>query len=358
MFILGIESSCDDTSAALLECDQKGCFVKAEKTASQIEIHKKYGGVVPEIAGRMHAEKIVPLIEEVLRDQPHPEAIAATAGPGLLTGLLVGLEAGRTLAAVWNIPLVPVHHLKGHILSVELNSGEPISYPALALVVSGGHTSLVYLKKENDYKILGQTKDDAAGECFDKVAKLLDLPYPGGPRISKLAESGRTDAIPFPRPMLNSGDYDFSFSGLKTSALYWLRDNQLAAATTQPINQPAGIFGIQPNPPTAEDFCASFEQAIVDTLVGKTIKAAKEYQPKTVILGGGVAANKKLRLSLGKALEDLAPVISYRIPALPYCMDNAAMIAVAGYNELKKEKPPRLEEARTNPNWGLEETQS
>ncbi len=335
MFILGIESSCDDTSAALLECSQKGCFVINEKTASQIEIHKKYGGVVPEIAGRMHAEKIVPLIEEVLKNQPHPEAIAVTAGPGLLTGLLVGLEAARTLSAVWNVPLIPVHHLKGHILSVELNSEEPIAYPALALVVSGGHTSLVYLEKENDYKILGQTKDDAAGECFDKVAKLLDLPYPGGPQISKLAENGRIDAIPFPRPMLDSGDYNFSFSGLKTAALYWLRDNTFTPATT------------------LEDFCASFEQAIVDTLVAKTIKAAQEYQPKTVILGGGVAANKKLRLSLGKALADLAPEISYRIPTLPYCMDNAAMIGMAGYNELKKEKLPHLEEARANPNWGL-----
>ncbi len=355
MYILGIESSCDDTSAALLECNQKGCFVISEKTASQIEVHKKYGGVVPEIAGRMHAEKIIPLLEEVLRNQPRPEAIAATAGPGLLTGLLVGLEAGRTLSSVWNIPLVAVHHLKGHILSVELNSTESIIYPALALVVSGGHTSLVYLEKENDYKILGQTKDDAAGECFDKVAKLLDLPYPGGPQISKLAASGRTTAIPFPRPMLDSKDYNFSFSGLKTAALYWLRDNHLAATTIQPINQPAGIFGIQQSPPTLEDFCASFEQAIIDTLVSKTLSAVQEFCPKTVILGGGVAANKKLRETLGQELERTAPTLAYRIPALPYCMDNAAMIAIAGYHELNKEKIPGLTEVKADPNWNLEE---
>ena len=335
MKILGIESSCDDTSVALLDCSENGCIVLSEKTASQIEIHKKYGGVVPEIAGRMHAEKIVPLIEEILKDQPKPDAIAVTAGPGLITGLIVGVEAARTLSYAWNIPLVAVNHLQGHTYSVELTPGQKIEYPAIALVVSGGHTEIVHIQNPGEYVLIGHTKDDAAGECFDKVAKLLDLPYPGGPQISKLAETGKTNAIDFPRPMMKENNFDFSFSGLKTSALYWLQKNTLDANITK------------------NDFCASFEQAIVDTLIHKTIRAVKENNPKTLILAGGVSANKKLRETLAQIIYQQYPETKFLYPELKYCMDNAAMIAVAGYYQAEKNNYTNWTDISADPNWHL-----
>ncbi len=333
MRILGIESSCDDTSAALLDCSDKGCFVISEKTASQIEIHKKYGGVVPEIAGRLHAEKIIPLVEEVLKDASKPDAIAVTSGPGLITGLIVGVEAARTLSYALGIPLVGVNHLEGHILSVEVANAETkmankIKFPAIALIASGGHTELILMKEYGQYKLLGKTKDDSAGECFDKVAKLLSLPYPGGPQISKLAELGDSASIKFPRPMLRDENFDFSFAGLKTSALYWLRDNKK--------------FNIN-------DFCASFEQAIIDVLIAKTLRAAKKYPPQTVILSGGVSGNKKLRETLKQALSEN----NLLCPPIPYCMDNAAMIAIAGYYQAKNNKFTDWKKIKADPNWEL-----
>ena len=333
MYILGIESSCDDTSVALLESSEKGHIVLSEKTISQIEIHKKYGGVVPEIAGRMHAEKIVPLIDAALEGQPKPDAIAVTAGPGLITGLLVGVEAARTLAYALDIPLIRTNHIEGHIYSVGLQEKKsPIQFPALCLIVSGGHTELILMKDHGKYKLLGATKDDAAGECFDKTAKLLGLPYPGGPQISKLAETGNAKAIKFPRPMMNEENYLFSFAGLKTSALYWLRDNKL-----ENIN----------------DFCASFEQAIVDVLVVKTIKAATEYKPKTIILAGGVSANKKLRQTLGEAVKNQFPDAQFMIPQIKYSMDKAAMIAAAGYYHALKKDFTSWKKIQADPNWEL-----
>lgn len=363
MRILGIESSCDDTSVALLDCSDKGFFVVSEKTASQIDVHKKYGGVVPEIAGRMHAEKIVPLIEAVLENQPRPDVIAVTAGPGLITGLLVGVEAARTLSYAWNIPLVATNHIEGHIYSTQVVNPQlenaklvqpAIQFPALALIVSGGHTELILMKNHGQYKILGSTRDDAAGECFDKVAKLLGLPYPGGPQISKLALEGNTKAIHFPRPMLDSGDYNFSFSGLKTSALYWLRDNKLSAMRVNPLNLTAGVWGQPSEEPTINDFCASFEQTIIDVLVTKTIKAAEEYKPRTVILGGGVSANKKLRETLQKEVNARFPAISVQIPELKYAMDNGAMIAAASYHHALKKEFTQWEKITVDPNWKVD----
>ena len=353
MIILGIESSCDDTSVALLDCSEQGCIVLSEKTASQIEIHKKYGGVVPEIAGRMHAEKIVPLIEEILNGQPKPDTIAVTAGPGLITGLIVGVEAARTLAYSLNIPLVAVNHLQGHTYSVELSKDQKIEYPAVALLASGGHTEIVHIPKPGEYILIGHTKDDAAGECFDKVAKLLDLPYPGGPQISKLAESGKTNAIDFPRPMMKENNFDFSFSGLKTSALYWLQKNKLAADNIISNELPTGIFGQKQNEPTREDFCASFEQAIIDVLIHKTIKAVKEINPKTLILAGGVSANKKLRETLKETISTQYPETKFLYPELKYCMDNAAMIAVAGYYQTQKNNYTNWTDIKADPNWHL-----
>lgn len=371
MKILGIESSCDDTSVALLECSKQGCFVIRESTASQIDIHKKYGGVVPEIAGRMHAEKIIPLIEKVLKKEK-PDAIAVASGPGLITGLIVGVEAGRTLSVAWNIPLISVNHMAGHIHSVEIiktlkqkniktngekchceelpqgvtclpagrrgnlsgigNDNRKITYPALALIVSGGHTEIIKMLAPGKYKMLGATRDDASGECFDKVAKLLGLPYPGGPQISKLALAGNPTAIDFPRPMLDSNNFDFSFSGLKTSALYYLRDNPK-------VNK--------------ADFCASFEQSIVDTLVGKMSRAIKKFKPKTVILCGGVSANKKLRETLTEEIKNSFPNSNFLVPEPKYCMDNAAMIAVAGWHKAQKKEFTDWCKLKANPNWEL-----
>ena len=363
MLVLGIESSCDDTSIALLDCSDKGHFVVSEKTASQIDIHKKYGGVVPEIAGRMHAEKIVPLIEAVLEDQPKPDVIAATSGPGLITGLLVGVEAARTLSHVWDIPLISTNHLEGHIYSTQIinpasqtpnTTNTPhIQFPALCLIVSGGHTELVLMKNHGEYQLLGATKDDAAGECFDKGAKLLGLPYPGGPQISKLAVTGDAQAIHFPRPMIDNHDYNFSFSGLKTAALYWLRDNTLSTIRINPFAMPAGIYGQPPEQPTINDFCASFEQAIIDVLVAKTIRAAKEYKPKTIILGGGVSANPKLRQTLQTEVTARFPNTSFQIPELKYAMDNGAMIAVAGYYHALKKEFTSWKDIKADPNWRL-----
>lgn len=305
----------------------------SEKTISQIDIHKKYGGVVPEIAGRAHAEKIIPLIEAVLENQPTPDAIAVTSGPGLITGLLVGVEAARTLSYAKKIPLIAVNHIEGHIYSVEIlkqvrDDKTEIEYPALCLVVSGGHTELILMKGDGKYKLLGATKDDAAGECFDKVAQLIGLPYPGGPEISKLAKIGNPKAIKFPRPMIKDDNFDFSFAGLKTSALYWLRDNKLE---------------------NKNDFCASLEQAIVDVLVAKTIKAIEKYRPKTIIVGGGVSANLKLR----ETLENSMPGQNIKYPDLKYCMDNATMIAVAGYHHATKKDFINWKKIKADPNWEI-----
>jgi N6-L-threonylcarbamoyladenine synthase len=387
MRILGIESSCDDTSVALLDCSPQGCFVIRESTASQIDIHKKYGGVVPEIAGRMHAEKIVPLIEKVLTPPLlnkervgvrliKPDAIAVASGPGLITGLIVGVEAGRTLSVAWKIPLISVNHIAGHIHSVEIiktlkqkniktngekchceeakgrrgnlsgimNDNKKIQYPALALIVSGGHTEIIKMSAPNKYKLIGATRDDASGECFDKVAKLLGLPYPGGPQISKLALTGNPTAIDFPRPMLDSNNYDFSFSGLKTSALYYLRDN--------PLVIPAKA-GIQSRKITINDFCASFEQAIVDTLVGKMSRAIKKFKPKTIILCGGVSANKKLRETMAEEIKINFPNSNFLVPEPKYCMDNAVMIAVAGWHKAQKKEFTDWRKLKANPNWEL-----
>jgi len=339
MLVLGIESSCDDTSVALLNCSKQGFFVLNEITASQIAIHKKYGGVVPEIAGRMHAEKIVPLIEETLKKQPLPDVIAVSTGPGLITGLIVGVETARNLSYTKNIPLVSVNHIEGHIHSVQVNNQkleknkkQQINYPALALIVSGGHTEIILMLKQGQYKVLGKTLDDAAGECFDKVAKLLNLPYPGGPQISRLAENGNTKAIDFPRPMLKQDNFDFSFSGLKTACLYYLQKNPN-------INK--------------NDFCASFEQAIIDVLTAKTIKASLEYKPKTIILGGGVSANKKLRETLKIKIAQELPTVQFLIPDLKYTMDNAVMIAVAGYYQASKKKFTPWNKIKANPVWEL-----
>ncbi len=331
MRILGIESSCDDTSVALLEKTEAGFYIQKEKTASQIEIHKKYGGVIPEIAGRKHAEQIVPLIEHILENQEKPDLIAVRSGPGLITGLLVGIEAARALSYAWNIPLIGVNHIDGHLHSVELE--QPIQFPALALVVSGGHTELVLMRDHGDYTKIGKTRDDAVGECFDKCAKILGFDYPGGPKISREGKMGNPSAIAFPRPMMKDANYDFSFAGLKTAALYHLRDHP-------DVSVP--------------DFCASVEQAMIDVLIEKTLRAVKEFAPKSVLLVGGVSANTKLRDTLKEKLLDIAPDTSCLLSPKTHSMDNGAMIAVAGYYAYTKKGASDMMALSPEPQWAVD----
>jgi len=316
MRILGIESSCDETAIAILSGEGDAVRVEQNLVSSQIDIHAKYGGVVPEVAARRHVDVIFPLLLEagVPRDGAGIDAIAVTSGPGLVPALRVGVELGKTLAWAWKKPLVAVNHLEGHIYSVWLgqgtrDKGQRVEFPALCLLVSGGHTELVLMRNHGQYELVGRTRDDAAGEAFDKVAKLLGLGYPGGPMVSKLAKAGDPAAIAFPRPMLDSGDFDFSFSGLKTAVAMYLK------------GQGTGDKG-----QAVEDVCASFQAAVVETLVAKTRAAAEKFQPASVILAGGVAANARLREALASSLA-----VPLHVPDLTFTGDNAAMIAAAGY---------------------------
>ena len=308
--ILGIESTCDETSAALLK---GGRVLLSNVIYSQIEEHKKYHGVVPELASRAHAAKIATVIGQALQNHPL-DCVAFASGPGLPGGLMVGRVAAETLAAFKQVPLVGVNHLEGHIFACDFENGEVknrLRFPLIALVVSGGHTELWYVKGYGQYKVLGKTRDDAAGEAFDKVAKLLGLAYPGGPQVSAQALQGRRDAIAFPRPLL-PGTWEFSFSGIKTAVSYYLRDHQ-------PVNIP--------------DVCASFEQAMVDTLVTKTLWAADKYKVAHIAVGGGVAANSLLRQTMQERAGKEGKTVFFVERKLS--SDNAAMIALAAYKKLE-----------------------
>ncbi|MEW6610201.1 MAG: tRNA (adenosine(37)-N6)-threonylcarbamoyltransferase complex transferase subunit TsaD [Patescibacteria group bacterium] len=387
MIILAIETSCDETAAAVVEYSHGSFAVHSNVVSSQIEIHKKFGGVVPEVAARKQVELIIPVIEEALakayeelgiKNQelgttrgtiihnsrfiiPHLDALAVTVGPGLQIALSVGVETARTLAAVWKKPIVAVNHLEGHLYSALLPATQnqtqnsklktqnyginDIYFPAIGLMVSGGHTELILIKDFLKYTLLGRTRDDAAGEAFDKVAKLLGLPYPGGPAIDRLARLGDPQAFDFPRGMIKSGDYDFSFSGLKTAVLYTLQchpelvsesrnKKQKKHSRTHDPQLPTSNFHIPTS--TLKDLCASFQAAVVDVLVEKTIRAAKQHNAKTVLLGGGVAANSQLRRQLAAAISIQLPHARYLIPATSYTTDNAAMIAAAAVFHVQK----------------------
>lgn len=316
MRILGIETSCDETAAAVVE---NGVKVLSGVVASSQELHEKTGGIVPEVAAREQIRCIIPVIKEALHQAKSGpvalDALAVTIGPGLIGSLLVGVETAKVLSCVWQKPLVPVNHLIGHVYGNWLQETK-IDFPAIALIVSGGHTELVLMKDHGQFKWLGGTRDDAAGEAFDKVAKMLGLGYPGGPAIQKAAGSGDPTAFNLPRPLIESQDLDFSFSGLKTAVL---REIQNIADLN----------------PQRSNLAASFQQAVTDVLIKKTIKAAQEYQVKSVLLAGGVAANQNLRESLELAIKENLPAAGYFQPSLKYCTDNAAMIASAAYFNFK-----------------------
>lgn len=304
--ILALETSCDETSVALL---RDGHEVVTNRIASQEHLHARYGGVVPEIACRRHFEVIHPLLEECFEESglhwSDLDALAVTHGPGLIGAVLVGVTVAKTLAMVSGLPLLPVNHLEGHLFSALLECPQ-LEPPWISLLVSGGHTLLVHVAAWDSLQVLGQTRDDAAGEAFDKVAKLLGLGYPGGPLVEKLAREGDPGALVLPRPMKGQG-YAFSFSGLKTAVHH--------------AHQKAGL--------SPADLCACFQEAAVDVLVEKTLRAARETGVPAVTLAGGVAANGRLRQVLGEACRQQG--LELHVPRMAYCTDNAAMIAMAGY---------------------------
>lgn len=299
--ILGMETSCDETGIAIV---RHGREVVANEVASQIDVHKEFGGVVPEIASRQHTTIISQLVDRAMEKAGNEEidAIAATIGPGLLGSLFVGVSFAKALAYAWGKPFVPVHHIEGHLFSA-MFCDPPPEFPFLALVVSGGHTQLIDCPEPHRYTILGTTRDDAIGESFDKVARLLGLPYPGGPSVQKAAEGGDPTAVPLPRAMRHADHLDFSYSGLKTAVLYALREKDWPVA----------------------DMAASFQAAAVDLLIIKTKQALRETRHARLVLAGGVAANKHLRERLQAELD--AQVF---LPPFAYCLDNGAMIAAAG----------------------------
>ena len=312
MLILGIESSCDETGIALYSTDDGGALL-AHALHSQILMHRAYGGVVPELASRDHIRRTVPLLRKVMADSGHSlgelDAIAYTQGPGLAGALLVGAAFAEGLAAALGIPTVPVHHLEGHLLSPLLSSRPP-KFPFVALLVSGGHSQLMRVTGVGEYELLGETLDDAAGEAFDKTAKLLGLPYPGGPALAELAERGRPDIVKLPRPMLHSGDLDFSFSGLKTAVLTRVRE-----------------IG-EPDEQQRADIARGFQDAIVEVLIKKSMRAVKASGLKQLVVAGGVGANRELRRQLDAQAAKARIAVFY--PELEFCTDNGAMIALAG----------------------------
>lgn len=327
MKILGIESSCDETAAAVVVDGQE---VLSNVVNSQIDIHKAYGGVVPEVAARSHLEVINPVINKALEDAGLTwsgiDAIAVTNAPGLVGSLLIGTLAARTLAILKDKPLYPVHHIKSHIYASFLG-GESPTFPILALVVSGGHTQLILLRSHTNFEIIGTTRDDAVGEVFDKVARILGLSYPGGPSISKAALDGDPAKCPLPIAKLDS-PYDFSFSGLKTAVL-----RSVQSALSLPISTPSKELAAQLTPKQVADFAASFESTAVNTLIEKLSKAHTHYAPKSVVVAGGVAANRLLRTLIEEKFADV------RFAPMEFCTDNAAMVASAGYYQAINSAP-------------------
>ncbi|MEX2117262.1 MAG: tRNA (adenosine(37)-N6)-threonylcarbamoyltransferase complex transferase subunit TsaD [Bacteroidota bacterium] len=327
MTILGIETSCDETSAAVIRDGR----LLSNVISSQI-FHAKYGGVVPELASRAHLRLIGPVVTEALSrakvDKTDLQVVAAVYGPGLIGSILVGLSYGKALSFGLGIPFIGVNHMEAHIVSNLIDDEKP-DFPFVHLTVSGGHTQLVLVKSALDYELLGETRDDAAGEAFDKTAKMLGIDYPGGPLIDALAKQGNPKAVKFPRPYLAAEGFEFSFSGLKTSVLYHLRRNNITPET------------LAQNQPLLRDLCASLQAAIVDVLIFKLIRAAEQFNVRSIAVAGGVAANSELRTRL--EAEASRRGLKMFIPRFEYCTDNGAMIAMAGYLRAKEGKFSNLE---------------
>jgi N6-L-threonylcarbamoyladenine synthase len=315
--VLGIETSCDETAAAVVEDGRRAL---SDVVSTQIEVHRRWGGVVPELASRNHIVQVMPVIDEALRcakvAPAELDGIAVTAGPGLVGALLVGVQVAKSLALAWEKPLAPVNHLEGHLLAVFLTEAPP-AFPFLALVVSGGHTSLYAARAFGEYELLGATRDDAAGEAFDKGAKLLGLPYPGGVAIDRLAEGGDRAAVRFPKAVVKGADLAFSFSGLKTALLHHVKEH--------------GV----PEGAALADLCASYQEAIVEALVRKAMRAARRFQYDRIVLCGGVAANRRLRAVFAERAAEFDGM-RLHLPPPRLCTDNAAMIAVAGTEALRR----------------------
>ncbi|WP_077210605.1 tRNA (adenosine(37)-N6)-threonylcarbamoyltransferase complex transferase subunit TsaD [Bacillus dakarensis] len=332
-YIMGIETSCDETAVAIVK---NGREIVANVVASQIESHKRFGGVVPEIASRHHVEQLTVVLEEAMEKAnlhfSDIDAIAVTEGPGLVGALLIGVNSAKALAFAHGIPLIGVHHIAGHIYANRIVT--EMKFPLLALVVSGGHTELVYMKEHGHFEVIGETRDDAAGEAYDKVARTLNLPYPGGPHIDRLAQEGEA-TIDLPRAWLEEGSYDFSFSGLKSAVINTVHNAEQRGENIAP-----------------ENLAASFQQSVIDVLVKKTALAVKEYKVKQVLLAGGVAANKGLRAALEQEFQQVEG-IDLVIPPLSLCTDNAAMIASAGSIFFEKGQRAQLS---LNANPGLDIT--
>ncbi|MDB4939701.1 MAG: tsaD [Candidatus Doudnabacteria bacterium] len=337
MIILAIETSCDETAAAVVKTQKSVIKPLSSVVSSQIPLHRKTRGVVPEVAARAHIRKINAVVKKALTDAriglKSIDYLAVTNGPGLITSLLIGTEYVKALSLAINKKIIPTNHMSGHLYSAFLQNPQ-LKLPSINLIVSGGHTYIVLLASKNKIKIIGQTIDDAAGEAFDKVARMLELPYPGGPEISKAALHGKRD-YDFPRPMQYTKDYNFSFAGLKTAVLYKIRDEKLKMS----------------DPQVVADLAFSFQNAAVDVLVAKTIRAAKQYKAKSITLSGGVAANKKLRKDLGDAAKK--EKLKLYVPDFKLCTDNALMIANAAAIKLQGGfKPVNYTKVKVNP--GLE----
>jgi len=337
MRILALESSCDESAVAVYD-DAAGLL--AHEIHSQVDLHRVYGGVVPELASRDHVQRLLPLTRAALtaaRTAPSDlHGVAYTAGPGLIGALLTGAALGRSLAYAWNVPAIGVHHLEGHLLAPLLEDEVP-PFPHLALLVSGGHTMLIDVAAPGNYVMLGETRDDAAGEAFDKSAKLLGLPYPGGPELARMAASGNAARFDFPRPMLDRPGLEFSFSGLKTAVSLAVKDRAANGSLDQT---------------TRADIAAGVQQAIVDTLVGKTLRALEQTGYGAIVVAGGVGANRLLRQKLDAAAARQGAKVFY--PRIEFCTDNAAMIAVAGMARLKAGRHEDLG-VRARATWSLVE---
>lgn len=313
--ILAVETSCDETAASVI---RNGHEILSNVVVSQIDSHKRFGGVVPEVASRHHVEAITYVIDQALKEaELKPSeltAVAVTEGPGLIGALLIGINAAKTFAFVHDLPLIPVHHIAGHIYAAQLE--KPLEFPLISLVISGGHTELIYMKDHMSFEIIGETRDDAVGEAFDKVARVIDLPYPGGPHIDKLAQTGQ-DTFNFPRGLMKEKTFDFSFSGLKSAVINKLHNYRQKG---EEINK--------------NDVAASFQASVTDVLTAKTLQALKQYDVNHLIIAGGVAGNSEIRRRFKILCEE--ENINLQIPELKFCTDNAAMIGAAAYHLYKK----------------------